>query len=640
MSANLTPRVSRPTVNVNPDPGVLSKMFSAIGKFFTAPLRFSLAGRAGCALFLFLLVLVVVVWLLLFLDPNAVIWGSYMSAGRMLLVAALVIVTPLVVYYSLRLWLEGDRSQFPDIDYAWKSGVEALRANGISMTSTPIFLILGSTQESQERALLQASGLRFRVDGVPEGPAALHWYANPEAIFLFCTETSLLSAFNAHLESGRRGSRRAAAATTVPAGAPAAAAASPPATEAAASTTPPPEPPAAPSEGAKTGETTSPSPGSDEALAAAGGPDGDTMAPGSLPPRSSGGKDNYKGTIVLDSFVDDGPAPAGGANPPAPSPESKPAPPGGSGDQAAGDKLVLSPDGQPAEPAPSAPAPAPAPVRQPSPGPSRRAPALESGAALSAQETHQQTQRLQALTHLLRLARQPLCPVNGVLTLLPFEAVQAAPADVQQLERAVKSDLTTIQRELQVRSPVSAMVVDLEYERGFRELVRRVGRDRAAIQRFGRRYDVRAEATPEDLRALSAHVCGAFEDWIYTLFREHGSLSRPGNTRLYSLLCKVRCTLKPRLSGVLGEGYGYDPRFMSDDDRIPFSGCYFAATGSTGDRQAFVRGVFDKLVDEQEQVEWTSEALRSERRYRHLAALGIVVDLLLIASIGAIFFLW
>jgi hypothetical protein len=224
--------------------------------------------------------------------------------------------------------------------------------------------------------------------------------------------------------------------------------------------------------------------------------------------------------------------------------------------------------------------------------------------------------------------------------LLPFEAVQAAPADVQQLERAVKSDLTTLQRELRLRSPVSALVVDLEHERGFRELVRRVGRDRAATQRFGRRFDVRVRATPDELRALSAHVCGVFEDWIYTLFREHGSLSRPGNTRLYSLLCKVRCTLKPRLSGVLGEGFGHDTRFMSDDDQIPFSGCYFAATGATGDRQAFVRGVIDKLIDEQEQLEWTGEALRRERRYRRLAALGIIVDVLLVASIAAIFFLW
>ena len=112
------PRVSQPTVNVRPQPGVLSNMFSAIGRFFTAPLRFSLAGRAGCALFLFLALLVAVVWFLLFRDPNVVIWRSYMSATRILLVVALVIITPLVVYFCLRLWLVGDKSQFPDIDYA------------------------------------------------------------------------------------------------------------------------------------------------------------------------------------------------------------------------------------------------------------------------------------------------------------------------------------------------------------------------------------------------------------------------------------------------------------------------------------------------------------------------------------------
>jgi hypothetical protein len=221
--------------------------------------------------------------------------------------------------------------------------------------------------------------------------------------------------------------------------------------------------------------------------------------------------------------------------------------------------------------------------------------------------------------------------------LLPFEAVQAGPQSVEELQRAVKSDLTTAQRELQLRSPVSALIVGLERERGFRELVRRVGRERAATQRFGRRFDVRTLPTPDELRNLSAHVCGAFEDWIYTLFREQGSLSRPGNTRLYSLLCKVRCTLKPRLSGILSDGFGYDARIAPDDDPIPFSGCYFAATGETPDRQAFVRGVIDKLIDEQEQLEWTSRALRSELRYRRLAVLGVAVDLLLLGAIGVVF---
>ncbi|MDZ4783143.1 MAG: hypothetical protein SGJ19_23095, partial [Planctomycetia bacterium] len=115
-------------------------------------------------------------------------------------------------------------------------------------------------------------------------------------------------------------------------------------------------------------------------------------------------------------------------------------------------------------------------------------------------------------------------------------------------------------------------------------------------------------------------------DWIYTLFREQGALARPGNTQLYSLLCKVRLYLKYRLSEVLGAGFGYDPAQQPGDQPIMFSGCYFASTGETEDRQAFVKGVFDKLVDEQEYVEWTHRALKSDRRYRWAAYTGIAAS--------------
>jgi hypothetical protein len=177
----------------------------------------------------------------------------------------------------------------------------------------------------------------------------------------------------------------------------------------------------------------------------------------------------------------------------------------------------------------------------------------------------------------------------------------------------------------------------MEREPGFRELVRRVGREPAATQRFGKGYDIRSQATPQEMSSLSSHVCGAFEDWVYTLFRERGALTRPGNTRLYGLLCKVRCTLKTRLSEVLGRGFGFDKQQTPTDDPFLFSGCYFSATGETPDRQAFVRGVIDKLIDEQEQVEWTQHALEDELRYRRWALTGLVVSgLLLVSLVGII----
>jgi hypothetical protein len=112
------------------------------------------------------------------------------------------------------------------------------------------------------------------------------------------------------------------------------------------------------------------------------------------------------------------------------------------------------------------------------------------------------------------------------------------------------------------------------------------------------------------------------------LFREPEALSKPGNTRLYELLSKVRCAWKGKLADIIAGGYAPEPTASS---KSPFySGCYFAATGDTPDKQAFVRGVVEKLNEEQEMVEWSEEKLRAYRRHQVLATTGMIVTLILI----------
>ena len=123
-------------------------------------------------------------------------------------------------------------------------------------------------------------------------------------------------------------------------------------------------------------------------------------------------------------------------------------------------------------------------------------------------ERQQQLARLEYVCQWLREGRQPLCPVNGALVLLPLGAIEAGPREVAELQRAVKADLTAAQNELKLRFPATALVIGLEEDRGFEELVRRAGPERARSQRFGHRFDVRAEATPPQLAALCANQRG------------------------------------------------------------------------------------------------------------------------------------
>ncbi|MCU0871328.1 MAG: type VI secretion system protein [Pirellulaceae bacterium] len=510
--------------------------------WLTAPARWSLPARVAALTAAALAVMVITAWLIFLIDPNSVPWRHAMTWWRVLLAVALVVVIPIVVYRGLRLWLEGERSRFPDIDYAWKAGLEALADHGISLDSAPLFVVLGSAGLAQERAIFESSGLGFRVLQAPAGPAPLHWYANPDAIYVVCTEVGWLSAL-VTMKAQRGNSAEAMPPQFEPAEAPAS-----------------PEP-----------------------------------AANAVPAGSA----DAGGTLMLDQFV--------------------------------------TPRGSP-QAAPAAPV---AVRRQPAPtvsaSVSLRGSGLAEPAALSSRDSAEQLERLQYVCRLIQRVRQPVCSANGVLTLVPFAFLQAAPAEVEQLHRALKNDMTTLRQTLQLRMPTIAMITGMEDEPGFRELVRRVGRERAALQRFGHKFDVRRYATREELTALSAHVCGTFEDWIYALFRERDALSHPGNTRLYGLLCKVRCHVGMRLGDVLSQGFGYDPQHQSDEERAFFSGCYFAATGETSDRQAFVRGVLDKLADENELVEWTESARRDHRRYRRWAAVGYTLAaVLLTGTIGMV----
>lgn len=503
--------------------------FMAVFTFPKRLMAMTLPAQVGWLTALFLMICVVIVAIAVWRDPKMVPWFHWLSGWRVALILGLIIVIPFVVYQALKLWLEGEASRFPDIDYAWKAGLDELAKNGLALTETPLFLVLGSANEQQERSLLGASRLSLRVKQSPQGPAALHWYANPDGIYLVATECSVLSKL---AEIGRRKDMYSGES---------------------------PETPAA---------------------------------------SSGGGGGNIRGTIVIGQQMEEAPA----------------APRGGGGGIRGTMILGGGGDIRTTLDAPAATSTSTAPRRK---------------VVMPAQEAQEALLRLQYLCQLLARARAPLCAVNGVLTLIPFEVIENGSETGLELQRAIQQDIGAMLDTLGVRCPVTALVVGMEAEPGFSELVHRVGQQRAVQQRFGKGFQVWSPPDPEQLEAVTAHACGAFEDWVYTLFREKGSLARPGNTKLYAMLCKIRRNMGERLKHIIAGGYGNDAEKNPHGDTMLFSGCYFAATGESEDAQAFVKGVFDKLVDEQEELEWSRTALRRHRSYTNWGRLGLGVDVLL-----------
>lgn len=256
-------------------------------------------------------------------------------------------------------------------------------------------------------------------------------------------------------------------------------------------------------------------------------------------------------------------------------------------------------------------------------------------AAVSRREMDEQSERLQFVCQLLAKTRQPFCPLNGTLVLLTWDGVQRRTA-VQELPDAVRRDLDMIRDATRLCCPVTVLMAGMEAEPGFAELVRRVGVERATANRFGRGYDPWSPPTAENLDALASHACGAFEDWVYDLFQQRDALGKAGNTKLYQLLCRVRSHVHKRLGTLLINGLASDigDRRRSERHQL-FGGCYFAATGDSPDRRSFVKSVFEKMEQMEDELEWSEEAIHADRQCTAFAnALLAFNGLLLFAVLG------
>lgn len=249
-------------------------------------------------------------------------------------------------------------------------------------------------------------------------------------------------------------------------------------------------------------------------------------------------------------------------------------------------------------------------------------------------------EELEHVCRLLHQLRQPACPANGVLTLLPYSILLNEAVDLSQIEYALMGDLETLGHGLRLRCPAIVLVTGLEDEIGFRELVRRVGPQDAVHRRVGRGCDVRAEPSRELLGFIAANMRSRIEKYAYRQFGRPGGLTEMGNSRLYSLVCKVRTEIYDRLARILVGAFGHDSTDRGSEPFF-FGGCYLAATGQREDLQAFARGVVSgRLMEEQEFLEWNKEARTEETFYQTLSHVGLLVDFVLVIVLAWLVFCW
>jgi IcmF-related N-terminal domain len=259
-------------------------------------------------------------------------------------------------------------------------------------------------------------------------------------------------------------------------------------------------------------------------------------------------------------------------------------------------------------------------------------------------DTEKYASRLRYLCRLIARDRQGFCPINGVLIVLPVTATNREDSP-DQLAAALKADLSEAFRVFPMRCPVLVLVSGLERLQGFADLVERLPSGQPS-KRMGQRFpllpDLDTSAVPQSIEASVAWISSTlFASMVYSLFKvesaggEDATDVLKANSQLYRFLWAVR-ERQERVARLVKESIPAVP-----GEPILFGGCYFAGTGTDASNgQAFASGVLRRMIEDQDNVTWTSHALEADASFLRLASvLKVALVGMIVLGIAAIVFL-
>jgi hypothetical protein len=270
--------------------------------------------------------------------------------------------------------------------------------------------------------------------------------------------------------------------------------------------------------------------------------------------------------------------------------------------------------------------------------------------------TTDKSARLRYLCRLLARARNPFCPVNGVLVLIPYAATDST-QDATYAGTALAEDLKVTGATLKVDCPHIALVCDMETATGFAEFIQRFN-EKERRSRIGQKCspmpDLRATtrtAAGADspaarmLTSLADWICSSVVPmWVYNKFQieKKDTDDRTALVKTNSRLFLLEDELKER-SKLLGEilRRGFADRAASG--KLLLVGCYLAGTGSESpdQEQAFVRAVLERLPEHQNLVYWNPATRAEEDTIQHRLTVGwITLGVLLLGMAGFTFYIW
>jgi hypothetical protein len=224
------------------------------------------------------------------------------------------------------------------------------------------------------------------------------------------------------------------------------------------------------------------------------------------------------------------------------------------------------------------------------------------------------------------------------LFLIPVSATDSA-QDADETATACRQDLSVVTDTLRIDCPVWTLICGLEFLAGFPEFVLPLDAETRMLP-IGRSFpflpdlsrDEIANLIEKGVRWISDVV---FPAEVYKLLHVETPTTGPklkvvgDNVQLFRLLSEVRDRQK-LLGQILVRGFIQGPA-----EPAMLGGCYLAGTGlEPSTEQAFVPGVFLRLLQNHELVSWRPEVVAEDESAHRWAnfgytALGIITTLCL-----------
>ena len=264
-------------------------------------------------------------------------------------------------------------------------------------------------------------------------------------------------------------------------------------------------------------------------------------------------------------------------------------------------------------------------------------------------ETNRARTELRRVCHLIKTSRGLKCPINGVISTVPFQML-ASEGDSQgrALGDATRDDLKIVMHELGMRAHIIALVHGLDVEEDFRVFVKRMREFQSASdveRRIGKGLGAWVEINRETVESLAICACDAFQRLIYKFFSSTQSLKRVDNGNLYRFLAKIRGKIEGNLKGWLGQAFAPQSDGQEDpadsDSTLQLAGCYFVAAQPPGEEAndedrlfAHVPGVFERLAELEREIAWTKSEIEIDSVYRNLTNLIVLLTLASLIVVG------